>query len=43
MAFPNAYDFIEGAFQDEGLHQKGFAKGNPLIDDVFQARMEVKK
>ena len=43
MAFPNAWSFIEGAFQDDGVYQKSNSKGDPLVDDVFQKSMEVKK
>jgi hypothetical protein len=43
MAFPNAYSFIENAFQEDGYHRRSLSKGDPLIDDVFQQRMEVVK
>lgn len=43
MAFPNAYSFIEGAFNDDGHYQKGLRKGDALVDDVFQNKMDVMK
>lgn len=43
MSFPLVYEFIESAFLDSSDFYKNPAKNNPLIDDVFQTKMELSK
>lgn len=43
MGFPLAFNFIEAAYKDDSDFFKNPNKSNPLIDDVFQTKMEINK
>jgi hypothetical protein len=43
MGFPLAYSFIDGAYQEDSDFFKNPNKANPLVDDVFQTKMDMQK
>ena len=43
MSFPLVYHFIVKAFEESRDFYKSPARGNPLVDDVFQTHMEMSK
>lgn len=43
MGFPLAFQFIESAYSDDSDFYRNPSKSNPLVDDVFQTKMEISK
>ena len=43
MSFPLVYHFIVKAFEESRDFYKSPARGNPLVDDVYQTHMEMSK
>ena len=43
MSFPLVFHFIVKAFEESRDFYKSPARGNPLVDDVYQTHMEMSK
>ena len=43
MSFPLAYQFIQGAFDEQKDFYKNPSKSNPLVDDLYTSQLELKK
>jgi hypothetical protein len=43
MSFPLVYHFIVKAFEESRDFYKSPARGNPLVDDVYQTHLEMSK
>jgi hypothetical protein len=43
MSFQLAYHFIQSAFEETRDFYKSPARANPLVDDVYQSKMDMNK